>query len=97
MKKVTSHFFSAVFMLLSSQTFAQSYVYQQGYDYGFDAGVKYCKSIRLDRHVSQSDEFFAGCKVGFINAIDANINCANELRNSGRWSEMMDYRNSTCS
>jgi hypothetical protein len=97
MKITTRGLLAGIFLFLSSQGFSADSIYNQGYNFGHDAGVKYCKNIRGGRHQNPSDQFMQGCKNGFLDAINGDQTCVNRLTSSGLWGDMMSARSQTCS
>jgi len=98
MKITTRGLLAGLCLVFSSHGFAADSIYNQGYNYGYDAGVKYCKNVtRGDRPPTPSDQFMQGCKNGFLDAINSNQTCVNRLTSSGLWGDMMNTRSATCS
>lgn len=82
---------------LSTTSFADD-PYNQGYSFGYQAGRDFCNGQRVvPRHSPQVDQFLAGCKDGFLKAIDDNSLCRASLTPTHLWDEMMNYRARVCS
>jgi|LauGreDrversion4_2_1035121.scaffolds.fasta_scaffold04279_2 hypothetical protein len=84
-------------LILSTPIFADD-PYNQGYSFGYQAGRDFCNGQRsVPRHSPQVDQFLAGCKDGFLKAIDDNSMCRASLSPTHLWDDMMNYRSKTCS
>ncbi|MGK4001587.1 hypothetical protein WMF31_03105 [Sorangium sp. So ce1036] len=77
---------------------------RQAYDVGWDAANSYCKSLvpgfsgALRREMETiTERFKRACKKGYDDYIDSNRSCQQRLRETGRYREMWEARNNTCS
>ncbi|WP_437935778.1 hypothetical protein [Sorangium sp. So ce341] len=81
---------------------------QQAYDIGWRAADRYCQSLIPGPHGELkgemgvygtrniTEEFKRACKLGYDNYIDNNLACQQRLEQSGKYTEMWNARNNTC-